>query len=90
MNYLNLNSFNTESVTSYENMFFEANISMFCAKGNIKEEIKTQLSSFNEGNCSELCYANSQKKYIVEKNICVNNCINDDTYIFEYAHLLNL
>ena len=34
-----------------------------------------------------MCYINSPNKYIPEKNKCINNCINDGTFIFEYDHV---
>ena len=68
-------------------MFVNLNISLFCVNNDIKEEIKSQLSFYIEANCSELCKANSQKKYILDKNICINNCNNDKDYIIEYDNI---
>ena len=87
LKFLNMKSFNSRSVISSDNMFFNLSISLYCINHDIKEEIKSQLSFYNESTCSELCYANSQKKYIKEKNICINNCYNDEIFIFEYAHI---
>ena len=83
---LNLNSFNTDNVSTFNDIFFNLNNALkYCANENIKEEIISQFSSSNvKVNCSDLCYDNSEKNYIPEKNICINNCFNDDTYIYEY------
>ena len=83
---LNLNSFNTDNVITFDEMFISLNNSLkYCINENIKNEIISQFSSSNlKVNCSELCFDNSQKKYIPEKNICMNNCFNDDIYIYEY------
>ena len=84
---LNLNSFKISNVTSCDDMFFNLNISKFCINSDIDDKIKSQLSTFTEANCSELCYITSPNKYIPEKNKCINNCINDETFIFEYDHV---
>jgi len=47
--------------------------------------MKTYFSSlsYTQSNCYELYYDNS-KKYIPDKNICINNCYNDNFCIYEY------
>jgi surface protein len=88
---LNLNSFNTVNVQAnrFNEMFFNFNVSIikYCINDEISEEIKSQLSSFIEMNCSDLCFDNSQKKYIIEKNKCISECNNDITYIYEYDNI---
>ena len=86
---LNLKSFNTSLVNGYLHMFTNFLSSFkYCINNIISESIKSKLSSFNEANCSELCYINSQnKKFISEKNKCINNCTEDDTYMFEYNNI---
>ena len=85
---LNLNSFDTDNVVIFNDMFINLKNSLkYCANDKIKNDIISQLStSFLKANCSELCYANSQKKYVPGKNMCINNCFNDDTYIYEYIN----
>ena len=84
---LNLYSFNTNNVIAFDEMFDNLNISIFCINEDIKDGIKSQLFSYNKANCSEVCYANFQKKYILEKNKCINNCTDDKTSIFEYDNI---
>ena len=86
---LNLNSFNTVNAQAncFNEMFVNANIIKYCINDQISEEIKSQLSSFTEVNCSDLCFDNSQKKYIIEKNKCISDCNNDITYLYEYDNI---
>ena len=83
---LNLNKFNTINVTSYDDMFFNVNNLKYCINDEIIEEIKSQLSSFSQNECLELC-TYGQMKMISEKNKCINNCYDDDTYKFEYENI---
>ena len=80
---LNLNSFNKASLSSYSDMFFNLTNLKFCINNEV-DEIKSQLSSYTELNCDELCSQDSTNKFIEEKNKCINNCFLDDTYILEY------
>jgi hypothetical protein len=68
-------------------MFVNVSIIKYCINDEISEEIKSQLSSFTEVNYSDLCFDNSQKKYIIEKNKCISECNNDITYIYEYDNI---
>jgi surface protein len=83
---LNLKSFDTSSILTYNNMFTNLLESFkYCINDGISENIILQLFSFSKTNCSELCHMNSKNnKYISEKNECINNCTEDDTYKFEY------
>ena len=86
---LNLNSFtSSESLTSFQGMFNEVLITLkYCINDKILEEIKSQLSSFNQLNCSDLCSEFLQSKYIPDKNKCILNCTNDDTFNYEYKNV---
>ena len=83
---LNLNSFSTGSLTLYEGIFNNLNGALiYCVNDIMSEEIKSLLSiSHSEKNCSDLCSDISGSKYIIEKNICIDNCQHDDSFIFEY------
>ena len=86
---LNLNSFNTVNVQAncFNEMFFNTTILKYCINDEISEEIKNQLSSFIEMNCSDLCFNISQNKYIKEKNKCISDCKNDITYRYEHDNI---
>ena len=83
---LNLNSFSTLKANSYSNMFFNITNLKYCINDEV-EQIKNQVSSFIELNCSELCYKDSTNKFIKEKNKCINDCTLDNTYNFEYDNI---
>ena len=54
---------------------------------NILESISTQLIDFPNNNCSNPCFVNSINKFIIERTQCINNCSNDDYYMYEYNNL---
>ena len=85
---LNLNSFtSSESLTSFEGMFNGVKTTLkFCINNIISEVIKSQLSSYSQLNCSDLCSEFLQSKYIPGKNKCIIKCINDDTFNIEYKN----
>ena len=86
---LNFNSFETSLVTNFTEIFKNIQTSFkYCINDNKESNrLKSQLTSFNISNCSELCSINTQNKYILEKNICINDCANDDTYKFDYNNI---
>ena len=84
---LNLKTFTTESLSNSENMFFNIKDSLkYCINEGISIEIINQINSYTEEDCNELCDTNLNK-FISEKNKCINNCYNDDTYIYEYENI---
>ena len=83
---LNLYSFNTNKVISFSQIFFKVNLSNYCINDEINDGIKKLLTNFTRMNCSQVCHYNSQKKYILNKNKCINNCNNDKDYIYEYIN----
>ena len=82
---LNLKSFNILNVGNFNNMFDNCkNTLQYCINEEINSpDFTSQLSSYNKTNCSILCSLNSNK-YILEKNICIKSCLNDDDYQYEY------
>ena len=89
---LNLKNFNTLLVSNYEHMFENCNNNLhYCINNEIIiDNIKSQLSSsFVQTNCSDLCLSNS-RKFIIEKNKCINSCLNDDLYQYEYDNICYL
>ena len=88
---LNLKNFITSSVKRVNKMFIETNKkTILCINENETPEIILDLKSFNENyinDCSNTCFTKSDKKFIIEKNICINNCYNDDIFQYEYENI---
>ena len=82
---LNLNNFNTFFINNYTQMIYKINSSLeYCINNEItSSDIISELSSYTEKNCSDLCYIYSNK-FIANKNKCINDCKNDDIYKYEY------
>ena len=85
---LNLNSFTfSESLTYFGNMFTGVKSTLkYCINNIISEGIQSQLSPYSQLNCSDLCSEFLESKYIPDKNKCIINCINDDTFNYEYKN----
>ena len=93
---LNIYNFDTSSVTSSDYMFNGVSNLIYCVKDITKiSSISNRFPSSSIMNCSEIyndenyyykidseCPGN-YNKYIEEKNLCINNCYNDDYYIYE-------
>ena len=88
LNSLNLKSFNTLNVANFNNMFDNCKDTLqYCINDEINsEQILSQLSAYNKVNCSDLCLLNSNK-YILGKNLCINSCLNDNDYQYEYNNI---
>ena len=87
---LNIYSFNTNKVDISlinDDLFFNICNLKYCINDNIIEVIKSKLSPFTKMDCSNLCYLNSQYKYILRQNKCINNCYNDIDNYYEYEHI---
>ena len=83
---LNLNQFNnTEKVNSHYNMFVNINLKLkYCLnRTGMSFYIQQYIKSF-ENNCNDTCFTNVENRFIIEKNECIDQCYNDDTYRFEY------
>ena len=81
---LNLYSFISNNKSYKDELFINLNDSFkYCINDEIDDSIKTQLSKYTKLNCSELCFINSQSKYIPEKNKCIKNCTLDDSFYIE-------
>ena len=85
--FLDLSSF--KKYPPYENyrkdMFVGCNKNLiYCINNQSIPSITSDLSYFNTAHdCSNICF-NKSKKLIIEKNICILNCFEDDTYKFEF------
>ena len=87
LNSLNLKYFNTLAVNSSNSRSMFENVKntlLYCINNNsTSKNFKTQLSNYNQTNCSVLCSINSHK-YILDKNKCINSCVNDNENQYEY------
>ena len=89
---LNLNNFYTLLISNdkHEHMFDNCTNLHYCINDEIiSNNTKLQLYSYVKKNCSDLCLINSNK-YIIEKNKCINSCLNDDLYQNEYKNICYL
>ena len=85
--FLNLQKFDAKKATKsgyYEDMFYGVTNLIYCAdETEMNNNIKDQLKGFRN-NCSQFCFLNSNSKYITEKKECIDQCYNDDIYLYEY------
>ena len=87
---LNLNNFYTLLNSNDEHMFDNCTNLHYCINDEIiSNNTKLQLLSYVQKNCSDLCLINTNK-YIIEKNKCINSCLNDDLYQYEYNNICYL
>ena len=84
---LDLSNFDTSFITEINDMFFKiSNFTKYCIDEYKTPNIISQIKSLNKSyinNCLDICFSKN-KKLIIEKNICVSNCINEDFYKYEY------
>ena len=80
---LNIPGFIDNNNINLTNTFKDINELLYCIKDTSKAEtiisILDQTNSLN--NCSNLCFS-GREKIILEKNICVDDCSQDDLYIY--------
>ena len=85
LKYLNIPFFIDNNNLDLSNTFNEIGEIYYCIKDNSNGEkiieILSQKNSINE--CSNLCFSKNGK-LILEKNICVDDCSEDDEYKYEY------
>ena len=59
---------------------------IFCSKDlNLTKQIQTDLNS-SINNCSDVCFTPNHK-IIKEKTICIDYCLNDDEYLYEFNNI---
>ena len=86
--YLNLYGFSEKNGVGIENILLGTKDDLiYCINSVISPLISNILSNKNtENSCPNNCFV-GKKKYIPEKNECIENCSDDDTYIYEYFNL---
>ena len=83
MVYVNLISFVEFGHVEAYNIFSGENGNLtYCIDKNKAPRIAAGFSNFNK-DCNNICFSES-RKIIVEKKKCIDKCINDDIYIYEY------
>ena len=89
---LNLSSFDTSKVSNTTSMFEGCNENiLYCINNKESNQQNKLLSelidhSFQNNNCSQLCFLEN-KKYIFEKEKCLINCYDDNSYKYEYENV---
>jgi len=82
---------NNQDISSL-NMFYKVNENLiYCATESKIAKIKppstySYIGSYTN-NCTHSCFLNSQSKYIIEKNECINDCSKDNNYSYEYNNI---
>ena len=89
---LNISHFNTSSTAkSIYRMFSDTNNkTIYCLDLDNSPRIIQLLESVNKdyiNDCMNICFTNMNKKIIKEKNICIQDCFNDDTFKIEYKNI---
>ena len=86
--YLNLNSFSESNYIEFNNFISDemANL-IYCIDENKAPRISSYIKTLNVNNdCNNTCFSKS-RKIIIEKKKCIDECTNDDTYIYEYNNI---
>ena len=85
---LDLKNFDASLIEDDIDIFSGCNQSLiYCINEDKATKILSGLSEFNNSNCSDNCFTFSPSQLIVEKNICIDFCYNDDIYKFEYNNI---
>ena len=84
---LNIFSFTENTELALSDTFEGINDLIYCIQDSYKtKKINDALNQKNSiNNCSYICFQNNSK-YIVEKNICIQDCSEDNDYKYEYKN----
>ena len=82
--YINLISFIEKEHIILTTIFSDENINLiYCIDENKSPTIINSIKSIStNNNCNNTCFTKS-RKIIIEKKKCIDECINDDTFIYE-------
>ena len=78
--FLNIKNIYSDNYNILSNLILENPNSIYCF--NNKEKTENDLSNNIKNNCSNNCFLES--KIIIEKQLCIINCTEDEGYKFEY------
>ena len=88
--YLNIINFDSSNINSngYSDMFgnYNSNLIYCINETKLVSGIRSQLPT-GHNNCSNICFSDSNIKYIIEKNTCIDKCSNDNDYKNEYENI---
>ena len=81
---LDLTNFNLPLDADSKDMFLYCNTNLiYCINETKNSDFSSMLSNFTN-NCLDVCLTNSNKKFIISYNRCLDNCYDDNSYRFEY------
>ena len=85
---LNLSNFDVNISGIYiSDMFTSCNKKLkYCIDDNKNYNFIEQLKGY-EKNCKEICTIFNSKKYIIDKNLCVNDCKTVEEYKYEHNNI---
>ena len=86
---LNLRNFIFKEDVNIENMFTDINPNLIYSIGSSIPQnlLEILLVAVGSSDNSNLCFQNSENKFIIEELRCIDNCTNDNLYKFEYNNL---
>ena len=88
---LNLKNFQFSSTNYIFNMFDDFNKNNIACIDETKAAlIVNNLQKYNQNytnNCSDNCFTGTNNKFIIEKNLCIDDCSKDEKYKFEYQNI---
>ena len=80
---LNLSHFNVKNIGYYYYAFYNLNYEIImCINDDIRKTF--YLYSYHNYDCSDICFTNLNHKIIKEDKKCIDKCINDNNYKYEY------
>ena len=84
---LNLTNFNTSLTPSINNMFYNCNENLtYCIDDKKEYSFSTLLLEYTK-DCNYICSNFYNYRFIKDKVQYINNCTNDEKYIFEYNNI---
>ena len=83
---LNLTNFNTSLNTNITDMFFNCNVNLtYCLDDKRQYPFSSLLTNYRN-DCNYICSYFYNYRFIKEKTQCIDNCTNDEHYLYEYKN----
>ena len=84
---LNLSNFKIYNTTNINYIFIRGNqnLTLCYNESKMPSQFLDKVNIY-ENNCQKLCIMNS-KKYILDKEMCIDNCFNETEYKYEYQNI---